>query len=189
MAVGDVNGDGKQDLVTAPLVGPANLNVFSSNGTTSPFTAYSTSTPTIKAFANISGYQGGTGGLAIGNMTNNAATAKDPGGVGDIVVGAGVGTPAVAQVFNYSTKSTSSTPVLTVTPLFSATVTGGISVAVADVTGDGVPDLVMGAGTGGASQVDVWNGAGTHAQNQFTAFTGSGNTAAVHVAIAKINGA
>ena len=188
VAVGDVNGDGEQDLITAPMVGPANLNVFfGTDNTTSPFTAYSTSTPTIKAFSNIANYQGGTGGLTVGNLSNHPATANDPGGVGDIVVGSGPGTTAVAQVYNY--KNSAFTLTNTITPSFSTMVTGGISVAVADVTGDTTNDLVMGAGTSGASQVDVWNGAGCMPQNQFTAFTGSGNTAALHVAIAKVNGA
>ena len=187
VAVGDVNGDGAQDLITAPMVGPANLNVFFGNNTTSPFTAYSTSTPTIKAFSNIANYQGGTGGLTMGNLSNHPATANDPGGVGDIVVGSGPGTTAFAQVYTY--KSSAFTLTNTITPSFSTMVTGGISVAVADVTGDTTNDLVMGAGTSGASQVDIWNGAGLHPQNQFTAFTGSGNTAALHVAIAKVNGA
>ena len=188
VAVGDVTGDGKQDLITAPLVGPASVNVFANTGSsTSPFNAYTTSTPTIKAFSNITGYQGGVGGIAVGNLTNNPATANDPGGVGDIVIGSGVGTPAAAQVYTFNANTGTATLASTITPLFSAMVSGGISVAVADVTGDGTPDLVMGAGTNAASQIDVYNGK-TLAQNQFTAFTGSGSTAAVHVAIAKVNG-
>ena len=159
VAVGDVTGNGRQDIITASMVGPPFVNVFLNNGsTTSPFAAYSSSTPTIKPFGNISGYQGGVGGLAVGNLTNNAATSANPGGAGDIIVGSGVGTKAIAQVFNYHANGTSSTPALTITPTFSSSVTGGLSVAVADVTGDGTPDLVMGAGTGGPSLVDVWNG-------------------------------
>jgi hypothetical protein len=77
--------------------------------------------------------------------------------------------------------------VLTVTPTFSASVLTGISVAVADVNGDGVPDLVMGAGSNGGSLVDVWSGKTKTIASQFAAFSGSGSTAPVHVAIAKVS--
>ena len=148
VAVGDVTGNGRQDIITAPLVGPATVNVFMNNGSsTTPFTAYSASTPTITAFSNISNYQGGVGGLAVGNVTANPATSGNSAGAGDIIVGSGVGTQAIAQVFNYYSNGASSTPALTITPTFSASVTSGVSVAVADVNGDGVPDVVMGAGT------------------------------------------
>jgi hypothetical protein len=188
VAVGDVTGNGRQDIITAPLVGAATVNVFLNNGSsTTPFTAYSASTPKITAFSNISGYEGGVGGLAVGNVTANPATSGNSAGAGDIVVGSGVGTKAIAQVFNYYSNGASSTPALTITPTFSASVTGGISVAVADVNGDGVPDVVMGAGTNGSSLIDVWSGKTKTITSQFTAFTGAGNSAPVHVAIAKIS--
>lgn len=181
VAVGDVTGNGKQDIITSPVVGPANVNVFLNTGSaTTPFTAYSSSTPTIKAFSSFTNYEGGTGGLAVGSLS---------GGVGEIVVGSGIGIAAQAEVFNYATNKTSSMPVATVLPMFSASVTGGLAVAVADVVGDGSSDLVMGAGSNGGSLVDVLNGT-TMAQNQFTAFTtAQGNNAALSLAIAKISGA
>ncbi|HEX4146498.1 MAG TPA: hypothetical protein VHY91_23560 [Pirellulales bacterium] len=188
VAVGDVNGDGRQDIITAPMVGAASVSVFLNNGsTTAPFTAYSASTPKFTAFSNISGYQGGVDGLAVGNVTNNPATSGNSAGAGDIIVGSGVGTKAIAQVFNYYANGVSSTPALTITPTFSASVTGGVSVAVADVNGDGVPDVVLGAGANGTGLIDVWSGKTKTIISQFTAFTGAGNNAAVHVAIAKIS--
>ncbi|HEX4144956.1 MAG TPA: hypothetical protein VHY91_15735 [Pirellulales bacterium] len=186
VAVGDVTGNGRQDIITAPLVGSATVNVFMNNGSsTTPFSSYSASTPTINAFSNISGYEGGVGGLAVGNVTNNPATSGNAAGAGDIIVGSGIGTKAIAQVFNYYANGASSTPALTITPTFSATVMNGISVAVADVNGDGVPDVVMGAGSGGGGLIDVWSGKTKTITSQFTAF--SGGTAPVHVAIAKIS--
>jgi hypothetical protein len=188
VAVGDVTGNGRQDIITAPLVGAATLNVFMNSGnSTTPFTAYSASTPTITAFSNVSGYLGGVGGLAVGNVTNNPATSGNAAGAGDIIVGSGVGTKAIAQVFNYYANGASSTPALTITPTFSSSVTGGVSVAVADVNGDGVPDVVLGAGANGSSLIDVWSGKTKTITSQFTAFTGAGNNAAVHVSIAKIS--
>jgi hypothetical protein len=192
VAVGDVNGDGNNDIITASSLGPANVHVFLNSGytptiTTDPFTAYSAATPAITAFASVNDYIGGAGGLAVANLTGHPATPNDPNGVGDIIVGSGVGVNASVQVFNYSAHGTSPTPARTITPLFSSTVQGGVSVAAADLNGDGVTDLVMGAGPGGASQIDVWNGK-TGSINQFTAFTGNGSNAPVHVAIANVNG-
>jgi hypothetical protein len=186
VAVGDVTGSGLQDIIAAPLVGAATVSIFMNSGSsTTPFSGYSATTPSITAFSNISGYEGGVGGLAVGNVTANPATAGNSAGAGDIIVGSGVGTPAIAQVFNYSTKEASSTPVLTITPTFSASDLGGISLAVADVNGDGVPDVVMGAGSGGGGLIDVWSGKTKTITSQFTAFTAS--SAPVHVAIAKIS--
>ena len=169
-------------------MGPANVNVFVGNSTTTPFTAYSTSTPTIKAFSNIAGYQGGTGGLAVGNLSNHPATANDPGGVGDIIVGSGVGTTSRRTGVQLLHQEPASRSPHTITPMFSAI---------------GHRRNQRGRGRrhrrqnprpghgcrhqrGVASRRLEWR---RHAsQNQFTAFTGSGNTAALHVAIAKVNG-
>ena len=152
------------------------MHVFLNTGSqTAPFTSYSASTPTIHAFASNSGYAGGVGGLAVANILSGVA--------GDIIVGSGIGLNAEAQVFNYAASGTSSTPAKTLVPLFSSSVTGGVSVAAGVV--DGVLGVVFGAGAGAASQVDFYN-ASTQTQNQFTAFTGSGSNAAVRVAITQL---
>jgi hypothetical protein len=173
LAVGDVNGDGRPDIVTAASQGAPNVNVFANLGGSTPFANYSASTPVIKAFSTLTGYIGGVGGLAIGTVN---------GGKGDILVGSGIGTAASVQVYSYPND----TLVQVISPTFTPTVIGGLSLAVADVNGDGIPDVIIGAGTGGLSKVDIWDGK-THAINQFIAFTGNGASAPVRVAVAQIN--
>lgn len=95
VAIGDVTGNGRQDIITAPMVGPANVNVFLNNGSsTTPFAAYSASTPTIHAFSTFSGYEGGTGGIAVGNLPVPGLPNGNTNGAGSIVVGSGVGIAA-----------------------------------------------------------------------------------------------
>ena len=69
--------------------------------------------------------------------------------------------------------------------------TGGVRVAAGDVTGDGVADIITGAGPGGGPHVRVFDGA-TGAQvagpiGSFFAFT-AGFTGGVHVAAGDVNG-
>jgi len=172
LAVGDVNGDGKPDIITAPSTGAANVNIFLNNG--SSFSNYSANTPTIKAFSTLTNYVGGVGGLAIGSVN---------GGTGDILVGSGIGTTAAVQVYSYPND----TLVQVINPTFSPAVIGGVSVAIADINGDGTPDVIIGAGTGGLSKIDVWSGT-SHAITQSIAFSGTGASAPLRVAIAQING-
>jgi hypothetical protein len=69
---------------------------------------------------------------------------------------------------------------------------GGVRVAVGDVTGDGVPDVVAGAGPGGGPHVRVFDGAALLAGQavevtSFFAYAG-GFTGGVVVAVADVDG-
>lgn len=89
-------------------------------------------------------YTGGVS-LATGDVTGD--------GIADIVVGAGQGISPTVKVFDGATLHE-----LASFNAFSSSFKGGVTVAVADVTGDGRADIVTGAGLGSLSQVKVFDG-------------------------------
>jgi serralysin len=90
------------------------------------------------------GYTGGVS-VATGDVTAD--------GVEDIVVGSGRGMASTVKVFDGRTlKEVASFNGL------ASTFTGGMTIAVGDVTGDGRADIVVGAGLGSMSQVKVYSG-------------------------------
>jgi hypothetical protein len=73
---------------------------------------------------------------------------------------------------------------------YDSSFTGGVRLAVADVTGDGIPDLVTGAGPGGGSHVRVFDGqTGGQAAGPLGSFTVFEDSfvGGVHVAAADVN--
>jgi Putative Ig domain/FG-GAP-like repeat/Cadherin-like domain len=74
-------------------------------------------------------------------------------GVADIITGAGPGGGPHVRVWN-GVNHTEIAGFFAYDPAF----VGGISVAAGDVNGDGVPDIITGAGPGGGPHVRVWSG-------------------------------
>jgi hypothetical protein len=112
------------------------------------------------------------GGTAPGTLPGGA--------VGRFTIGSGAGVPAAA--FTVTASGVTAAPGV---PF--GTFAGGVRVATADVTGDGVPDTVYGTGPGVATQVVVFNGAtGGQVAQKFpfeSTFTGG-----VYVAAGDLNG-
>ena len=76
-------------------------------------------------------------------------------GIEDVVVAGGRGGKPIVEVFDgRSLRKLGSFEA------YSTTFTGGVSVAVADVNGDGRADIITGAGVGSAAQVKVFSGIG-----------------------------
>lgn len=102
--------------------------------------------------------------------------------VGRFAVGAGPGAAPQVNVYDAVTNQLTSTFLA-----FEATFTGGVRVAVADVTGDGVADYVAGAGPGGGPRVRILDGANLAVLADFFAYEPT-FTGGVYVAAADLDG-
>lgn len=133
VAAGDVNGDGYADVVTgAGAGGGPHVKVFS----------LATDAVSHSFFAYDPAFQGGVM-VAAGDV--------DADGRADIITGAGPGAGPHVKVFSGSSGSA-----LHQFLAYEPTFTGGVSVAAADVDGDGRADVVTGAGPGGGPHVKVF---------------------------------
>jgi hypothetical protein len=134
VAAGDVNGDGFADIITAPgLGGPPLVRVF--DGRTGAL---------LREGLALSADW--TGGLHVGAGDINGD------GYADIVTGAGPGGGPLVQVFDGLTGAVA-WQFFAYAPAFP----GGVYVAAGDVNGDGMADIVTGAGPGGGPHVRVFD--------------------------------
>ena len=163
-ASGDFNGDGKADIVTGagPGGGP-HVQVFSGadGSVLRSFMAYD---PRF------------TGGIFVATADINGD------GVPDIITGAGPGGGPHVQVFSGADGS-----VLRSFMAYDPRFTGGIFVATGDVNGDGVPDIITGAGPGGGPHVQVFSGVDGSVLRSFMAYDPR-FTGGIFVATGDING-
>jgi hypothetical protein len=134
VAVGDLNGDGLADIVTAPGIGGGpNIKVFdgASGQVVANFYAYDPR------------FLGGVS-IAVGVLNQRPV----------IVTGAGLGGGPQVSVFSPSGQ------LLESFYAYAASFTGGVNVAVGDVLGNGQGAIITGAGPGGGPQVNVFNSQG-----------------------------
>jgi hypothetical protein len=135
VATGDVNRDGIADIITAPGVGGSpHVKVF--DGATG-----------LELFSFFAYGAGVTTGIyvAAGDLNND--------GFADIITGTGAGTGAQVRVFSGRNPAN----VLTSFFAYNGGFTGGVKLAVGDINGDFLPDLVTGAASGNP-HVKVFNG-------------------------------
>jgi hypothetical protein len=137
LAVGDINGDGFGDIITATGIGSApHVKVFSGRDRTelASFFAY---------------------GVDMTLGLNVAAGDVDGDGFVDIVTGTASGAPHV-KVFSGRDFSEIKSFFA-----FAPNFNGGVNVAVGDVDGDGNADIITGPGFGGVPLVTIFSGATT----------------------------
>jgi hypothetical protein len=130
-------------------------------------------TPIGQFYAYATSFRGGV----------NVSVAETPGvGHADIYTGTGPGGGPQVEEFDGLTYAQ-----LRSAFVYESTFRGGVQVAVGDVNGDGVPDLVTSTGAGGGPQVQVLDGTNLNPIASFYAF-GSNTRSGFSVAVANVTG-
>ncbi|HTM54546.1 MAG TPA: VCBS repeat-containing protein, partial [Pirellulales bacterium] len=156
--VGDVNGDGKNDIVVAPSTGATQVRIFYNNyNPANPNADPIADTPSKQFNVYSSSFLGGAD-IAVADMGkfSNGATlsATTPDGKAEVIVGNGPGMRSTVYVYDVSGTPT---VVDTILPL-SNTYSGGITLDAGRVNADAIPDLIVAGGNAGGSTVEVWSG-------------------------------
>jgi len=147
VAAGDVNGDGHADIITAPAGGMSGPQVKVFDGKNGALLQ--------SFFAYAPNFHGGVF-VAAGDVNGDG---KD-----DIITGAGKGGFPHVKVFDAATLQAIDS-FFAYAPNFA----GGVRVAVGDVNGDGIPDIITGAGSGAAQKVRTFDGLSLAALDSFFA--------------------
>ncbi len=139
VAVGDVNNDGSQDIVTIPASGGApRLKIYSGRD----------GSLLVDQFVFDPGFRGG-GFVAVGDYNGD--------GRKDIIVGAGAGGGPRVAVFSINPGSNALIPIADFFAYTPETQTG-VRVAAGDLNAIGRDNLITAPGPGGGPQVNVYDG-------------------------------
>jgi hypothetical protein len=207
VAVGDINGDGTPDIITAP--GGVQLHV---NSDLSAYTDTSLGrAPEVKVFSGVDGsliadflaynpsFKAGLF-VAVGNLDGRADIITGPDTSAPDVHGvqvspASLGNPDVRVFFNSHLIKTGAA----LAPdreflAYAAGVQSGVRVAVGDLTGDGIPDIVTTPGPLSGADVRIFDGRAVVNNDQvskvgeFLAYKPTQFFGGLNVALGDING-
>ena len=205
VAVGDVDGDGVNDIITVPNWGPAEVKVFR-NVIVAGVPTFDVSHPYRDFLAFPSSFICGAV-VAVADMgrtlpSGQFVNTQDQ--HAEIVVGSNAGMMATVKVFDVRGQAVSTPSVMpaatrSFTPFSTPTAgfRGGVSLSLARINADLIPDIVVGAGSNGRSLVDVWAWSNTPSATLsslsanglgFFAYTDASKTAPVQVAALDTNG-
>lgn len=153
VACGDVDGDGVPDVITgADAGGTPHVRVFSLVGGLHELTGF---------YAYGTGF---TGGVRV------AAANVDGSDRASVIVGAGPGGGPHVRVLKWLGG-----PLVELASFFAFApdFPGGVFVGAGDVTGDGLADVIVGSGVGGAPTVRVFTGGGADTGVSFAPYGGT----------------
>ncbi len=182
MAVGDVNGDGFDDIVLAPSRGTSQIHTFINMFASTPSTPFDT-VHQLNFLAFSKSFIGGAS-VAAGDVEGDASA--------EIIVGSLTGMRDTVEVFKGDTSApvtSPAAPLQTILP-FANNYRGGVFVGVANIDSDPQMEIVVGAGVDGHSQMATYDLSNlTTPVGTFTLYAGNGSNAAVRVAaVAEVNG-
>jgi len=167
VAAGDLDGDGRDEIVTSPgYGGGSDIRIWRVSQANR-----------VDYLGNFAAFPGFTGGSTV------AATDWDSDGRADIIVGAGPGGGPHVKVFSWRPVPIQMASFM----VFEGAFSGGLFVAGADVDGDGFGDAVVGAGPTGGPRVTVVSGRNQSEIRNFWAYNTS-FSGGVRVAAGDLNG-
>jgi len=165
VTVGDVDGDGDVDIVTGMSSGAGRVSVFRVD----PAATDPVADAPWKSFVPFPGrYTGGVTVAAadLGTFTGAIPVAV-PDGRAEIVVGSNAGMVATVKIYDVS-----GTPrVVGQFQPIARGFTGGVTLSIGRWDADAIPDILVGAGVGGRSVVEVYAGATFARLARLTAFS------------------
>ncbi|MEW6607011.1 MAG: S8 family serine peptidase [bacterium] len=162
VTVGDLNGDGKDEIITgAGFGGGPQVRIFGVSGQpgdpSSSLAPLGTMTLKCQFFAYAKNFRGGVN-VAVGDLNGDG---KD-----EIITGAGFGGGPQVRIFDNQGR------VRGQFFAYAKNFRGGVSVSTGDLNGDGKDEIITGAGFGGGPQVRIFDADG-QVQSQFFAYTKS----------------
>ena len=184
VAVGDIDGDGVNEIIASRSSGLARVNVFGVD----PLAVDPVANVPIRTFVGIPGiYRNGAAITAgdYGTFTNGMMLSATPDGIDEIAVGSNAGIRAQVRVFDASLAPRQVASFVAIRPGFR----GGVTLSSARWDGDTADDIIVGAGVGGQSIVEVYGGGAFSQLARLAAFSSFGRpNAAVNAAALDIDG-
>ena len=182
VAVGDVNGDGLNDIIVAPSRGHSIIRTFLNQSATNPAVPFDT-THHNQFLAFATKFIGGAM-VASGDVEGD--------GKAEIIVGAGAGMRDTVEIFDGLTNAPTTSPAAPLqsfTP-FDNRQRGGVSVAVAKTDASAKLKIVVGSGVGGGSQMAIYDASNLAAPvtTFLGIYSGNGSNAPIRVAAADLKG-